>query len=62
MIVLHGTAVKYCGKKFYNIGTRGQCYKNTTANYSRNFNLTFSRVKMTFKKDFGLKNITAILG
>jgi hypothetical protein len=31
-------------------------------NYSGNFNPTFSRVKMAFKNDLGLKNITAILG
>jgi hypothetical protein len=41
---------------------RGQCYKNTTVNYSGIFNPTFSRVKMTLKNDFRLKNITAILG
>ncbi len=41
--------------------SRGQCYKNTTVNYCGNFNPTFNRVKMTFKNDLGLKNITAIL-
>ncbi len=29
----HGMAVNYQGKKFYNIGPFGQCYKNTVVIY-----------------------------
>ncbi len=40
---------------FYNIGPRGQSYKNSMANYHSNFNPTFCRVKM-------VQYIAAILG
>ena len=48
-------------KLFLPLQTGGQCDENTMVNCRGNFNPTFSRVKMTFKNDLGLKNITAIL-
>jgi hypothetical protein len=56
------TLVPWGWKKFFNILTRGLCYKNTMVNYCGNLNPTFSRVKMTLKSYLGLKNIIAFLG
>ena len=64
LLVVHVSVMTLVGPEFVDFFSFnwGQCYKNTTVNYLGNFNPTFSRVKMTFKNDLGLKNITAILG